>query len=78
MLYAWIFYGVYYAATALLTLWALVAGLGTTNLVVVVGVAAGLQILRILPSGGVLGLPGEAVRWLNYNVVLTLYRMNYL
>ena len=78
MMYAWILYGVYYAATALLTLWALAAGLGTKNLVVVVSVAACLQILRVFPSGGVLGLPGETVRWLNYNVVLTLYRMNYL
>lgn len=78
MLYAWIFYGVCYAATSLLTLWAVGAGLGAENLGLGVLVAAGLQVLRALPSGGMFGMPGEVVRWLNYYAVLTLYRMNYL
>lgn len=78
MLYAWTFFGVYYAATSLFTLWVLAAGLGAANLGMAILLAAGLQLSRALPSYGVLGLPGEAVRWLNYNVVLTAYRMNHL
>lgn len=78
MLYAWIFYGVYYAATSLLTLWALAVGLGAENLGMAILCAAGLQLFRALPSGGIFGTPGEVIRWLNYYVVLTAYRMNYL
>lgn len=78
MLYAWVLYGIYYAGTSACTLWALAKGLGPETLGVVICAAAAVQIFRVLPSGSLIGLPGDAVRWLNYHVCLTVYRMNYL
>lgn len=78
MLYAWLLFAFFYAATSLCTLWAITAGVGSERLAMITCIVAGLQVFRILPSGGFLGLPGEAVRWLNYYLVLTAYRMNYL
>eukprot|EP00752_Nemacystus_decipiens_P017245 g15449.t1 len=78
MLYAWILYGVYYAGASAWTLWALAKGLGAENLAIVICGATSVQICRVVPSGGLIGLPGDAVRWLNYHVLLTAYRMNYL
>lgn len=78
MLYAWILYGVYYIATSACTLWALTKGSGAEKLAVAICAAAGVQLFRGLPSGGLVGLPGDAVRWLNYHGILAAYRMNYL
>lgn len=78
MLYAWVLYGVYYGGTTIFTLWVLTKGLGAETLAVIMCAAAGSQIFRAVPSGGLVGLPGDAVRCLNYHAILTLYRMNYL
>eukprot|EP00903_Cladosiphon_okamuranus_P014333 g13311.t1 len=78
MLYAWVFYAVYYAGTSACTLWALTKGLGVGNLGIGICAAAGAQLFRLVPSGGLLGLPGDTVRWFNYHVVLSAYRLNYL
>lgn len=78
MLYAWLFYGLFYAATSCCTLWAMTVGVGSARLAIITCTVAGLQVFRLLPSGGLLGLLAEAVRWLNYYLVLTAYRMNYL
>lgn len=78
MLYAWVFYGFYYAGTSGCTLWALTKGLGAANLAIGICAAVGAQLFRVVPSGGLLGLPGDAVRSFNYHVVLSAYRLNYL
>lgn len=78
MLYAWLFYAFCYAATSFGTLWAIAVGVGIDRLAVIACAVVGLQAFRILPCGGLLGLPGQALRWLNYYLVLTAYRLNYL
>lgn len=78
MFYAWVLYAGYYAATTACTLLVLVQAAGTEHLAAACGVFAGIQVVRVLPSWGIVGLPGDLVRWLNYHVMLTGYRLNYL
>lgn len=73
MFYAWLLFAGYYVTTSILTGWVLSASLGTQNIVAAIAFLAVLQLLRAVP-----GLPSTAVRYLNYHVMLTGYRLNYL
>lgn len=73
MFYAWSLFAGYYAATAALTGWGLWALLGPQNVIKAVSVFLGLQLLRAVP-----GSPAKAVHFINYHVLLTGYRLNYL
>lgn len=73
MFKAWLLFAGYHSLICVFAGWTLCELLGARNVLGAIAATLGLQLLHLVPA-----FPSRIVRELNYNVMLTFYRFNYL